>query len=76
MTAAGACAVFDLWSAGRAGRGTGEEVVEAAALNDFIEIGAFAKPAKDQRYGKVLPRERILMQAGKRQYKSVVDDES
>jgi ABC-2 type transport system permease protein len=46
-----------------------------AVLDDFIEIGAFAKPAKDQRYGKVLHRERIQMKSGKGQYKFVVDEE-
>jgi ABC-2 type transport system permease protein len=46
-----------------------------AALDDFIEIGAFAKPAKDQRYGKVLHRERIQMKSGKRHYTFVVDEE-
>jgi len=42
---------------------------------DFIEIGAFAKPAKDQRYGKALYRERIQMKSGKGQYKFTVDQE-
>jgi len=46
-----------------------------AVVNDFIEIGAFAKPAKDQRYGKVLYRERIQMKTGKGQYKFLVDEE-
>jgi aminopeptidase N len=44
-------------------------------VNDFIEIGAFAKPAKDQRYGKSLHRERIQMKTGKGQYKFTVDQE-
>jgi len=44
-------------------------------VNDFIEIGAFAKPAKDQRYGKALYRERIQMKSGKGQYKFTVDQE-
>lgn len=45
------------------------------AVNDFIEIGAFAKPAKDQRYGKALHRERLQMKTGKAQYKFTVDQE-
>jgi ABC-2 type transport system permease protein len=31
------------------------------ALNDWIEVGAFAKPAKGSRYGKTLHRERLRM---------------
>ena len=45
-----------------------------APVNDFIEIGAFAKPEKDKRYGKSLHRERIQMKSGKSQYKFVVDE--
>jgi ABC-2 type transport system permease protein len=46
-----------------------------APVDDFIEIGAFAKPLKDQRYGKSLYRQRIQMKSGKGQYKFVVDEE-
>jgi aminopeptidase N len=46
-----------------------------APLNDFIEIGAFAKPGKNERYGKVLHREKVQMKSGKSQYKFVVDEE-
>lgn len=45
-----------------------------APVNDFIEIGAFAKPEKDKRYGKALYRERIQMKSGKSQYKFVVNE--
>ena len=45
-----------------------------APVNDFIEIGAFAKPEKNKRYGKSLHRERIQMKSGKSQYKFVVDE--
>ena len=31
------------------------------ALDDWIEVGAFAKPAKNTRYGKTLHRERLRM---------------
>ena len=44
-------------------------------VNDFIEIGAFAKPAKDQRYGKVLHRQRLQMKTGKGQYTFTVEEE-
>ncbi len=37
------------------GQGKQEEV----AINDWIEIGAFAKPEKDKKYGKTLYRERV-----------------
>lgn len=53
----------------------GKGVETEAPLNDFIEIGAFAKAGKDQRYGKVLHREKIQMKSGKAQYKFVVDEE-
>jgi len=43
--------------------------------DDFIEIGAFAKPGKDERYGKALYRERVRMRSGKGQYKFTVDQE-
>lgn len=43
-------------------------------VNDFIEIGAFAKPEKNQRYGKALYRERIQMKTGKGKYQFVVDE--
>jgi ABC-2 type transport system permease protein len=42
---------------------------------DFIEIGAFAKPAKDARYGKVLYRQRMEMKPGRAQYKFTVAEE-
>lgn len=42
---------------------------------DFIEIGAFAKPAKDARYGKVLYRQRMEMKPGKARYQFTVDEE-
>lgn len=43
--------------------------------SDWIEIGAFAKPAKDMKYGKALHRQRILMKSGKATYTFVVDEE-
>jgi ABC-type transport system involved in multi-copper enzyme maturation permease subunit len=43
--------------------------------DDFIEIGAFAKPAEGQRYGKTLYRSRIRMKSGKGQYTFLVDQE-
>jgi len=43
-------------------------------VNDWIEIGAFAKPAKDKKYGKTLYRERLLMKGGKCTYHFTVDE--
>jgi len=34
-------------------------------VNDWIEIGAFAKPGKDKKYGKTLYRERIHLTGSK-----------
>ena len=45
-------------------------------VDDWIEIGAFAKPPKDQKYGKVLHRERIHMtKSGKASYQFVTAGE-
>ena len=41
----------------------GEE--SSVAVNDWIEVGAFAKPEEGQRYGKTLHRERIKIQEPK-----------
>ncbi len=43
-------------------------------VNDWIEIGAFAKPAKDKKYGKTLYRERLLMKSGKCTYHFTVGE--
>src|SRR5271165_198673 len=37
-------------------------------VNDFIEIGAFAKPEKGKKYGKTLYRERVHMGSGRGTY--------
>ena len=37
-------------------------------VNDFIEIGAFAKPTKGKKYGKTLYRERVHMDSGRKTY--------
>jgi ABC-2 type transport system permease protein len=42
---------------------------------DWIEIGAFAKPGKDMKYGKTLHRQRLLMKGGKATYTFQVDEE-
>jgi ABC-2 type transport system permease protein len=52
-------------------KGTETEV----PVDDWIEIGAFAKPPKDQKYGKVLHRERVHMKSGKASYQFVVAEE-
>jgi ABC-2 type transport system permease protein len=41
-------------------------------VNDFIEIGAFAKPDKGKKYGKTLYRERVHMGTGRRTYTFLV----
>jgi ABC-2 type transport system permease protein len=46
-----------------------------APVNDFIDIGAFAKPEKGKRYGKTLYRDRIQMKSGKAQFQFVVAEE-
>ncbi len=38
---------------------------------DYIEIGAFAKPAKDQRYGRTLHRERVRLTTPKARFQFV-----
>ena len=42
-------------------------------VNDWIEIGAFAKPEKDKKYGRTLYRERVRMTAGKSTHTFTVD---
>jgi aminopeptidase N len=42
-------------------------------VNDWIEIGAFAKPEKDKKYGKTLYRERMHMKSGRATYMFTVD---
>jgi hypothetical protein len=44
-------------------------------VDDWIEIGAFAKPPKGKKYGKVLHRERIQMKSGRATYRFVVAEE-
>ena len=43
-------------------------------LDDWIEIGAFAKPPKDKKYGKTLYCERIHMQDPRKTFQFVVDE--
>jgi hypothetical protein len=50
----------------------GEE--REVAVNDWIEIGAFAKPPKGKKYGKTLYRERVLMKTGEGTYTFTVDE--
>lgn len=44
-------------------------------VDDWIEIGAFAKPPKDKKYGKVLHRECIHMKSGKATYRFMTKEE-
>jgi ABC-2 type transport system permease protein len=43
-------------------------------VNDWIEIGAFAKPPKGKKYGKTLYRDRVLMKSGPATYTFTVDE--
>jgi aminopeptidase N len=43
-------------------------------VNDWIDIGAFAKPPHGKKYGKTLYRERILMKSGAGTYTFTVDE--
>lgn len=45
-----------------------------APMDDFIEVGAYAKPESGKRYGKLLHRERVQLTAGKHQLQFVVDE--
>jgi hypothetical protein len=49
-------------------------VETAVPMNDYLEIGAFAKPASGQRYGKLLYRERVQLEAGKHDLEFEVDE--
>ena len=42
-------------------------------MNDWMEIGAFAKPESGKRYGALLHRERVQLQAGKHKLEFTVD---
>ena len=43
------------------------------SMNDWMEIGAFAKPEAGQRYGKLLYRERVQLNSGKHKLEFSVD---
>jgi hypothetical protein len=44
------------------------------AMDDFVDIGAFAEPERGKRYGKTLYRERVKMQAGQRTFRFVTKE--
>jgi ABC-2 type transport system permease protein len=44
------------------------------AMNDWIDIGAFAKPEKDKKYGKTLYRERIRVAEARSTHTFTVDE--
>jgi hypothetical protein len=44
-----------------------------ASMDDFLEIGAYAKPESGKRYGKQLYRQRVQLTAGKHDLEFVVD---
>jgi ABC-2 type transport system permease protein len=43
-------------------------------MNDWMEIGAFAKPESGKRYGKLLHRQRIQLSAGKHRLEFIVSE--
>ena len=43
-------------------------------LNDWIEIGAFAKPGKDKKYGKTLYRKRVKVTQTENEFSFTVDE--
>lgn len=45
-----------------------------AEMNDWVEIGAFAKPEAGKRFGKLLHRQRIQLTSGKHKLEFTVDD--
>lgn len=44
------------------------------AMDDYVDIGAFAKPKDGKRYGETLYRERVKLQAGKRKFQFVTKE--
>jgi hypothetical protein len=45
-----------------------------APMDDYLEIGAYAKPESGKRYGKLLYKERVQLTAGKHDLEFVVDE--
>lgn len=43
-------------------------------MNDYLEIGAYAKPESGKRYGKLLHRERVLLEGGEHTLEFEVDE--
>jgi ABC-2 type transport system permease protein len=43
-------------------------------MDDFVEIGAFAKPEPGNRYGKLLHRQRVQLAQGTHEFEFVVDE--
>jgi aminopeptidase N len=46
----------------------------AVDMNDWLEIGAFAKPESGKRYGKLLHRERVQLTSGKHELDFIVKE--
>jgi ABC-2 type transport system permease protein len=44
------------------------------SMNDWVEIGAFAKPESGKRYGKLLHKKRVQLTEGKHKLEFVVDE--
>jgi hypothetical protein len=45
-----------------------------ASMDDYLEIGAYAKPESGKRYGKLLYKERVQLTAGKHDLEFIVDE--
>lgn len=43
-------------------------------MHDYLEIGAYAKPESGKRYGKLLHRERVLLEGGRHHLEFEVDE--
>jgi aminopeptidase N len=46
----------------------------SVAMNDWLEIGAFAQPEKSKHYGKLLHRERVQLSSGEHELEFIVDE--
>ena len=44
------------------------------ALNDYIEIGAYAKPAEKKKYGKLLYRQKVKVNKAQNTFTFIVDE--
>jgi hypothetical protein len=45
-----------------------------ASMDDYLEIGAYAKPESGKRYGKLLHKQRVQLTGGKHELEFLVDE--